>query len=82
MGSNVQLFDWLCHGGPYEAPKQWHEPPLHRIPSRPSVPGLSPYKHLDSERETDDGEDPTQGLSESLESTTLGTLVNTWYDIP
>ena len=77
MGSNVQLFAWLCHGGPEEVRKQWHEPPLHKIPSRPSVPRLSPYKHLDPERETDDGEDPTEGVSEYLASTTLVTLVNT-----
>ena len=33
--------------------------------------GLSPYKYLDSEREIDAGEDPTQGVSEYLASTTL-----------
>ena len=43
------------------------EPPLHRIPSRSSVSGLSPYKYLDSEREIDAGEDPTQGVSEYLD---------------
>ena len=32
------------------------------------------------EREADTGEDLTQGVSESLASTTLVTLVNTWYD--
>ena len=80
MGSNVQLFAWLCLGVPLEVPKQWHQPPLHRIPSRPLVPELSPYKYLDSERETDAGEDPTQGVSEYFSSKTLVTLVNTCYD--
>ena len=80
MGSNVQLFVWLCHGGPLEVRKQWHEPPLHKIPCRSSVPGLSPYKYFDSEREIDAGEDPTQGVSEYLAYTTLITLINTWYD--
>ena len=37
---------------------------------------------LGREREADTGEDLTQGVSESLASTTLVTLVNTWYDTP
>ena len=46
------------------------------------MPGLSAYKYLDSEREIDAGEDPTQRVSEYLVYTTLITLVNRWYAIP
>ena len=72
------MFWWTL----YEVPKQWHEPPLHKIPSRSSVSGLSPYKYLDSEREIDAGEDPTQRVSEYLAYTSLVTFVHTWYATP
>ena len=45
-------------------------------------PDFHPIRECELGREADTGEDLTQGVSESLSSTTLVTLVNTWYDTP
>ena len=85
MGRNVHLFSWLCLGGPYRKSQNNGMNHLYtRFPLVRRFPDFYPIREckLGREREADTGEDLTQGVSESLASTTLVTLVNTWYDTP
>ena len=82
VGSNVQLFSCLCFIGHYQVTKQGDNTPLQKIPPRQPVSrslGLAVQK---LEREVDVGEAPTQRVMVCRASTTLMTLVHTWYATP